>query len=263
MVDHSPPCLVGRNSGAPIVNIWLQAACAAVLILAGSALRGRNPQIPATSRQSDAQVAEALTPEVAVPLEFFVAVPDAQLWATPEAIQSVRPLRRGEKLEFLDAVGSWLRVRAKDSAVGYVSGQSVAPTKSSQKKWGTPVFWKYPRRRYLRPDQMSRTELVVSVVFELDGLYYDGVRVDPPLLMSKALYSYYQRDLITASCYLALAVDLLLGSQRAGQAQADPKRVYELLEAAKFEVSPPLFRVQVDGQWHTFEIRGNKIHGVN
>ena len=46
-------------------------------------------------------------------------------------------------------------------------------------------------------------------------------------------------------------------------AQAGPKRVYELLEAAKFEVSPPLFRVQVEGQWHTFEIRGNKIHGVN
>ena len=73
----------------------------------------------------------------------------------------------------------------------------------------------------------------------------------------------HPRDLITASCYLALAVDLLLGSQRAGQAQADPKRVYELLEAAKFAVSPPLFRVQVDGQWHPFEIRGNKIHSVN
>jgi hypothetical protein len=61
----------------------------------------------------------------------------------------------------------------------------------------------------------------------------------------------------------ALAVDLLLGSQRAGQVQAGPKRVYELLEAAKFEVSPPLFRVQVDGQWHTFEIQGNKIHAVD
>jgi hypothetical protein len=245
------------------VNIWLQTACAAVLILAGSALRDRNPQIPATSPQGNPEMAEALTPEVTVPLEFFVAAPDAQLWATPEAIQSVRPLRRGEKLEFLDAVSSWLRVHGRDGAVGYVSGQAVAPTKSNQKKWGTPVFWKYPRRRYLPSDQMSRTELTVSVIFELDGLYYDGVRVDPPLLMSKALYSYYQRDLLTASCYLALAVDLLLGSQRTGQVQASPKRVYELLEAAKFEVSPPLFRVQVDGQWHSFEIQGNKIHGVD
>lgn len=201
--------------------------------------------------------------EATVPLEYEVAVRDAQLWETPEATKAVRPLRHKEKLALAGESGRYFRVQARDGAAGFVDAQAVRPTGGTRKKWGTPVFWKFPRRRYLPPDQMSRTELIVGVIYELDGLFFDGVKINEQVLMSKALYSYYQRDFITAACYLALSVDMRLDTYLVGRARFGSRRTYDLLESSDFEVTPPLFRVQVAGRWHRFEIQGTTIRRLD
>ncbi|MGH9863480.1 MAG: hypothetical protein ACRD35_08660, partial [Candidatus Acidiferrales bacterium] len=145
--------------------------------------------------------------EVTLKLEYSVAVENATLWETPEARKSVRTLRRKERLTLRNGTGNWLKVQTEDGAEGYVDVQAVEPTGSSLKKYGTPVFWRYPRRRYLPPQELSHTEEIVNVVYEIEALFFERGNLEPSDLMSKALFAFYERYYTTAAGYLALAVD--------------------------------------------------------
>ena len=201
--------------------------------------------------------------EVTLKLEYSVAVENTTLWETPEARKAVRTLHRKERLTLRNGTGNWLKMQTEDGAEGYVDIQAVEPTGSLLKKWGTPVFWRYPRRRYLPPQELSRTEEIVNVVYEVEALFFERGNLGASDLMSKALFAYYERYYTTAAGYLALAVDNNLATYRVGPWRLASRRTFSFLEAVEYESAPPIFRVKAGGRWHRFEIVGPTIRRLD